>query len=91
MTPQIFLYEYQKYAEFYADSKPIEITGKNGTQKKLCQKVLQISTYKLQFCTVVLHLTFLLANYSHFPSNFEISIKFRVVLKPSQILRRNSF
>jgi hypothetical protein len=34
----VFAYEYQKYAEFYADFKSMEIIGKKCTQKKLFAK-----------------------------------------------------
>ncbi len=42
MTPKIYLfffvYEYPKYAEFYADCKSVEIIGKKCTKKKLFAK-----------------------------------------------------
>jgi hypothetical protein len=64
-----FAYEYQNYAEFYADSKSIEMIGeKKCTEKDICQKHMQVSSIevdKLYFCTIVLPLTFLLANFSH--------------------------
>ncbi len=34
----LFAYEYQKYTEFYADFKSVEIIGKQCTQKKLFAK-----------------------------------------------------
>ncbi len=42
MTPKIFYFffanEYQKYAEYYADFKSVEIIGKKCTKKKLFAK-----------------------------------------------------
>ncbi len=69
MTPKFFYffltYEYQKKAEFYADFKSMEII-KVYLEKVICQKLVQVSSieeYKLQFCTLLLPVTFLLANF----------------------------
>ncbi len=37
-TKFFFVYVYQKYSEFYADFKSVEIIGKKCTQKKLFAK-----------------------------------------------------
>jgi hypothetical protein len=42
-------------------------------EKVICQKLLQVSSreeYKLQFCTLLLPVTFLLANFWHFSQQF---------------------
>ncbi len=73
MTPDFifcFTYEYQKNAESYADFKSVEIIWKKVYIKKvICQKLVQISSIeedKLQFWTLLLPVTFLLANFLHF-------------------------
>jgi hypothetical protein len=50
MTPNFFFssflahkYEYQKYTEFYADVKSVEIIGKKYTQKVICPNVSQVT------------------------------------------------
>jgi hypothetical protein len=43
-------------------------------EKVICQKLLQVSSreeYKLQFCTLLLPVTFLLANFLHFSQQFQ--------------------
>jgi hypothetical protein len=48
-------------------------------EKVICQKLLQVCSreeYKLQFCTLLLRVTFLLANFLHFSQQFQISVKF---------------
>jgi hypothetical protein len=46
MTPQkiyfFFTCEYQKYSEFYADFKSVDVIGKKCTQKKLFAKKLVV-------------------------------------------------
>jgi hypothetical protein len=42
-------------------------------EKVICQKLFQVSSreeYKLQFCTLLLHVTFLFANFLHFSQQF---------------------
>ena len=54
-------------------------------EKVNCQKLVQVSSieeYKLQFCTLLLPVTFLLANFCIFLNRFQISVKFWVVLIP---------
>jgi predicted nucleic acid-binding protein len=75
MTPQIFFssffaYEYQKYAEFYADYKSMEIIS---PEKVVCQILLHdssIEEVRFPFCTLFLLITFLVANFSHFSQQF---------------------
>ncbi len=46
------------------------ILKKVYTEKVICQKLVQVSSieeYKLQFCTLLWPVTFLLANFLHFP------------------------
>jgi hypothetical protein len=43
-------------------------------EKVIRQKLLQVSSreeYKLQFCTLLLRVTFLLANFLHFSQHFQ--------------------
>ena len=43
-------------------------------EKVICQKLIQVSSieeYKLQFCTLLLPVTFLLANFLHFSQQFQ--------------------
>ncbi len=77
--------EYPKYAEFYIDFKSVEIIGKKSNQKKLfakkfCKLVVGIEEDSLQFSTLFLPITFLLAHFHSFLNRFEISEKFCVVL-----------
>jgi hypothetical protein len=69
------LHEYQKYAEFYAAFKSVEIVGKKRTLKVICQELLQVSSIeedKLQLAHYVcLTITFLLAYFSHFSQQFQ--------------------
>ena len=66
MTQNFFIhfltYEYEKYAEFYADFRSVEIIRKKmHPQKVICQKLLQISSIeegKDKFSTLVLPITF---------------------------------
>ena len=54
-------------------------------EKVICQKLLQVSSreeYKLQFCTLLLPVTFLWAIFCIFLNSFEISVKFWVLLIP---------
>ncbi len=54
-------------------------------EKCICQKLLQVSSreeYKLQFWTLLLSVTFLLANFLHFLKSFKISAKFWVFWIP---------
>jgi hypothetical protein len=39
-----FAYEYQKYAEFYADSKSVEMTAKSALRKSYSSKIFQVSS-----------------------------------------------
>ena len=61
-------------------------------EKAICQKLLQVSSrveYKLQFCTLILPVTFLLANFSQ---QFRNQRKILSCLDTHiQILRRKSF
>jgi hypothetical protein len=67
MTPKylyfFFLYQYQKYTEFYA-FKSVEIILKKCLQKKVIgPKLLQVRSIekdKLQFCTLFLPIIFCL-------------------------------
>jgi len=78
MTPKnfysFFAYEYKKYTEFYADFRSVEKIWKKCTQKKLLAKnTLQISSIeegKVQLSTLVLPITFFLANFLHFSEQF---------------------
>jgi hypothetical protein len=45
-----FAYEYKKYAEFYTESKTVEILGKQCIQKKLFAKNLTEQTPVLDTC-----------------------------------------
>jgi hypothetical protein len=48
-------------------------------EKVICQILLQVSSIeedKLQFCTLLLPITFLLELFSYFLNSFEISVKF---------------
>ena len=54
-----------------------QIRGNNlkkvSLEKVICQKLVQVSSiedYKLQFCTLLLPVTFLLANFLHFSQQF---------------------
>jgi hypothetical protein len=53
----------------------VEVIEKKVYQEKvICQKLLQISRIEkenLQFCTLFLPVTFLLANFSHFSQQFQ--------------------
>ncbi len=88
--PQKFLnsfsaYEYPKYAEFHADFKSVDIIEKSTPRKSYLPKTFASWLYrkdKIQFCTLFLPITFLLANFSHFFNSFKISVKFCVVLIP---------
>jgi hypothetical protein len=68
------VYDYSKYAEFYADFKSVEIFRKKvHPEKIICQTLLQVGSKeeeKLQFFTLFLATTFLLANFSHFSQQF---------------------
>ncbi len=92
--PQIFFisfltYEYQKNAEFYADFKSVEIIWKKVyLEKVIWQKLVQVSSIeeaKLQFCTLLLPGTFLLANFLRFsqqiPNQRKILSCFDPILK----------
>ena len=64
-------------------------------EKVICQKLLQISSreeFKLQFCTLLLPVTFLLANFLHFSQQFRNQRKILSFLDTHiQILWRKSF
>jgi len=64
-------------------------------EKVFCQKLLQVSSreeYKLQFCTLLLPLTFLLANFFHFTQQFRNQRKILSFLDTHlQVLWRKSF
>ena len=64
-------------------------------EKVICQKLLQVSSreeYKLQFCTLLLPVTFLLANFLHFSQQFRNQRKILSFLDTHiQILWRKSF
>ncbi len=59
----------KKNAEFYADFKSVEMIWKSIPRKKLLQ-VSSIEEGKLQFCTLLMPVTFLLANFLHFSQQF---------------------
>jgi hypothetical protein len=63
----------QKTQNFTLISNPWKKFEKLYLEKVICQKLLQVSSreeYKLQFCTLLLHVTFLLANFLHFSQQF---------------------
>ncbi len=64
-------------------------------EKAFCQKLLQVSSreeYKLQFCTLLLPVTFFLANFLHFSQQFRNQRKILSFLNTHiQILWRKSF
>jgi hypothetical protein len=64
-------------------------------EKVICQKLLQVSSrkeYKLQFCTLLLPVTFLLANFLHFSQKFRNQHKILSFLDTHiQVLWRKSF
>ncbi len=64
MTPTFFIsffaHEHQKYADFYADFKPVEIIGKIAPRKSYLPKPFASREEdKLQFCMLFLPTTFL--------------------------------
>ncbi len=66
-------YEYPKNAEFHPDFKSVEIIEKSAPRKVFCQKLLQVRSIEeetLQLCTLLLPITFLLVNFSHFSQQF---------------------
>jgi hypothetical protein len=64
-------------------------------EKDICKNVLQVSSIeedKLHFCTLLLTVTFLLANFCIFLTSFEISVKILSCFDTHiQILRKKSF
>ncbi len=69
----------------YDNKKTQNYAEKVYLKKVICQKFLQVSSmeeHKLQFCTLLLPITFLLAFFCIFLNSFEISVKFWVVLIP---------
>jgi hypothetical protein len=64
-------------------------------EKVICQKLLQVSSreeYKLQFCTLLLAVTFLFAIFLHFSQLFRNQRKILSFLGTHiQVLRRKSF
>ncbi len=74
---KIFYFFFNKWlsknAEFYADFKSVEIIW-----KVICQKLLQVNSIekdKLQFCTLLLLVTFLLANVLLYPNYHRLNMK----------------
>jgi hypothetical protein len=79
MTPKVFYffltYEYQKTQNFTLISNTWKKFEKSvpPLEKVIFQKLLQVSSIeedKLQFCTLLLPVTFLLANFLHFSQQF---------------------
>jgi hypothetical protein len=61
-------------------------------EKVICQKLLQFSSreeYKLQFCTLLLPVTFLLANFLHFSQQFRNQRNFETLKPYSQETAQN--
>ncbi len=78
-------YECQKTQKFTLISNPWKLFEKSVPRKVICQKLVRVRSTeeaKLQLCTLLLPVTFLLANFLHFLNRFQISVKFWVVLIP---------
>jgi hypothetical protein len=63
-------------------------------EKVICQKLLQVSSreeYKLQFYTLLLPVTFLLANFLHFSELFRNQRKILSILDTHEEMKRKSF
>ncbi len=103
MTPKFFYFFFNLWvSKKHIILRWFQIRGSNlkkvYLEKVICQKLLQVSSrdtreeYKLKFCTLLLPVNFLLANFLHFSQQFRNQRKILSFLDTHiQVLWRKSF